>query len=134
MTLADFPDDWSLAALCVWREARGEPYAGKLAVAFSIRNRVNKPRWWGHDWRSVILKPFQYSSFNVNDPNSKLFPGVDDKAWQECLAAVGAVMSGRLEDNTGGATHYCTLDSNPPWWATATPTVVIGNHKFAISN
>ena len=37
-------------------------------------------------YSGVILKPFQYSSFNRNDPNSAKFLHANDPAWQQCLA------------------------------------------------
>jgi len=65
-----------LMKLCVWREARGEGMLGKRGVAQVIQNRANDPSWWGHDIRSVILKPWQFSSFNMADPNSEKWPAV----------------------------------------------------------
>lgn len=111
-------DDESLLALCVWREARGEIFDAKFAVACSIRNRVNHPRWWGRDYRSVILDPWQYSSFNSGDPNATKFPGQTDAAYTECLEAAQNVLKG-IADTTEGAVSYYdkSLDHNPPKWS-----------------
>jgi spore germination cell wall hydrolase CwlJ-like protein len=126
-------DDLHLLALCVWREARGEVNDAQLGVACSIRNRVDKPGWWGTDYRSVILKPWQYSSFNAGDPNSIKFPDETDSVWLQCLENASLVINGNCPDNTDGAQSYFdkSLDNNPPKWAaTMTHTLDIGRLHF----
>lgn len=117
--------DFSLLSLAVWRESRGELLTTKQAVAWSIRNRVSRPRWWGHSWTSVILLPYQYSSFNHNDPNATKFPNPPDPSWADCLTAADQVYTTditvvpQLADPTQGADSYfdMSLDTNPPSWA-----------------
>ncbi len=58
-----------LLARCIWGEARGEPIQGKLAVAHVVLNRVKAQSYYGKTIRDVILKPWQFSCFNENDPN-----------------------------------------------------------------
>lgn len=132
----------SLLALCVWREARGEPYHGMLGVAWSIRNRVMDPKqnWWGNDWEEVVLKPWQYSSFNANDPNATKFPGdpKKDLSWAMCLqVAEDVYSSNNIADPTNGATHYHTTDLTgdklPVWAKTAQFKVRLGNQLFYIA-
>jgi N-acetylmuramoyl-L-alanine amidase len=122
----------SLLALCVWREARGEPTAGKQAVACSIRNRVQHPSWWGHSWASVILKDRQYSSFNRGDPNATKWPDVEhDTAWAACLDIASAVYTGVMDDNSGGADSYYDISIPAPAWATDDKfTIAIGKIRF----
>lgn len=122
-----------LLALCVWREARGEIVAAKYAVAFSIRNRVLHPSWWGDSWESVILKPFQYSSFNAKDPNAVKFPVPADTSWQASVAAALAAFNSTCPDPTEGSTHYFdrSLDASPPEWTVEMIHVIdIGNLRF----
>lgn len=95
-----------LLTLCCWREARGESLNAKIAQCWAVKNRVEKPGWWGHDWHTVILKPWQFSSFNKNDPNSEKWPEDDDPAFEQCVQAAEAVMLGTVEDPTNGSTHY----------------------------
>lgn len=113
---------FNLLALCIWREARGESLATKQAVAWSIKNRTLRPRWWGSSWETCILKPYQYSSFNHNDPNSSKLPLSTDVSWQECITVAGQVYSNPpdISDPTSGADSYfdISLDNNPPSWAT----------------
>jgi N-acetylmuramoyl-L-alanine amidase len=116
------PQEETLLALCIWREARGEMVPTKTAVAWSIRNRVEQPRWWGTSYWSVILKPWQFSCFNENDPNATLWPTETDPSWLDSLAVANAVIVNPplSPDPTGGAVSYfdVSLDNDPPSWAT----------------
>lgn len=118
-----------LLALCVWREARGEQIAAQRGVAWTILNRASKPGWWGKDIVSVILAPFQFSSFNPHDANSGRFPQSTDPVFREIVL----LAADPGEDPTEGATSYYdkSLDSNPPGWAAGMlKTVDIGSFHF----
>lgn len=112
--------DMVLLGLCIWREARGESKIAQVGVAWTIKNRVLKPSWWGKDYVDVILKPYQFSSFDHNDPNAVKFPVPDDASWVQCFEVAQDVYEGITEDPTAGCTHYfdASLDSHPPDWAT----------------
>jgi N-acetylmuramoyl-L-alanine amidase len=127
-----------LLELCVWREARGEPVDGKIAVAHVIRNRVLEPSWWnGHkaqDYHAVILHPYQFSSFNESDPNSQKWPADYDPSFEECCLAAEPVFDGVNEDLTNGAQFY--HDTSIGWptaWGQETDyenTFNVGRLKF----
>ena len=126
-------DDVNLLGLVIWREARGEIDEAQLGVGCSIRNRVKKGGWWGNTYRTVILKPWQYSSFNEGDPNSTKFPDPNDAVWLQCLENASLIINGNCDDNTGGAQSYFdrSLDNNPPnWAATMTHTLDLGRLHF----
>ena len=57
-----------LRARTTWRETRGESTEGQRGIIHTVVNRAAKAGWWGNDVVSVILKPFQFSSFNLDDP------------------------------------------------------------------
>lgn len=97
-------DPTLLLALCIWREARGEPYTAKLGVAHTVRNRCTlAPReGFRRDIAANILKPWAFSSFMEGDPNAVKYPREDDPSWKESLEAARAV----AEDPTGGAVFY----------------------------
>ena len=126
-----------LLALCIWREAQGESTETRTGVAWTIRNRVNSPGWWGHSWVGVILMPYQFSSFNSKDPNATKLPGATDPAFPDCLDIATKVwpQTPLLPDPTNGATSYFdkSLDADPPKWATDgsnTKTVDLGALHF----
>lgn len=119
-------------AKTIWGEARGEGLQGMQAVANVVMNRVNAASWYGASIKDVVLKPYQFSCWNENDPNRAKI----DKLSIEDLAASGAlnvarqVISGKLKDITGGATNYHATSVNPAWAEKMTKTVQIGNHIF----
>jgi N-acetylmuramoyl-L-alanine amidase len=125
-----------LLALCIWREARGEGYMGKRGVAHVIWNRSQQPGWWGHTIEQVILKPYQFSSFNANDPNSSKWPEDENEmSWCECKQVAEAVLSREADeqnDLTGGAVYYFSppLTEPPKAWGNVEITLKLGNLTF----
>jgi len=129
--VASFSDyEQVMLALCIWREARGQNPEAQRAVGWVIRNRVTKPGWWGTDWLSVILKPWQFSSFNRGDPNSILFPSAADNIWTQCLRIASEVYEGKGPDPSGGATSYHDISVHPSWTAAQAITVKLGAFVF----
>ena len=64
--------DRDVLARTIWGEARGESSAGKVAVAWTIRNRVfdgKEKSWWGEGYAGVCQAPWQFSCWNKTDPN-----------------------------------------------------------------
>jgi len=127
MTYAQF-----MAALCVWREARGEESAAQAGVAWSIINRTSKSAWWngnkGGDYVAVVMFPAQYSSMTIlKDPNTIKFPASNDPVWP----AICNLFTNTPQDPTGGATSYYSTDiPEPSWAAEMTFTVQIGAFRF----
>jgi len=124
-----------LMAMCIWGEARGEPWEGKLAVANVIQNRVNRHSWYGKNHREVILKPYQFSSFNKRDKNRRkmLYPlkYSDLETWLECFVAGELVLASKVPDPTHGATHYFADYIKLPKWAEEMQFIKqIGHHRF----
>ena len=132
-----------LLELVVWREARGEKdQDSRRGVAYVIRNRTTHPGWWGHDWRSVIMKPWQFSSMpvfhddvNINkDSNCEQWPETDSASETECLSAASEAYLGLGDDPTYGATFY--HDTSMDWpkaWGSISGyenTFNIGRLKF----
>ena len=124
-----------ILALCCYREARGETRLGKKLVAQVVENRVHDKRW-PDSYVTVILKPFQFSSFNSNDSQSKVFPPADYSepynlaAWNDCWEVAGEVLD-EEEDMSGGANHYFADSIPPPSWADPDKlTMKVGHHAF----
>lgn len=124
------PDDvWG--ALTVWAEARGEPYAGQVAVARVIRNRVRLG--WAHDVVGVVLAPYQFSCYNTQDPNRLAAARIDSddpevqsarRAWEESETNDAGIGDAVMYYAPRGVDH-------PPSWATKEKFVItIGHHFF----
>ena len=110
---------------------------GQVACANVVKNRVLSPvTWWGKTWKEVMLKPYQFSCFNENDPNMTKM----SEAWENKCTNLGmkqaawvakGIICGELKDNTKGATHYHSIGIGTPKWAMGqVPLMKIGNHLF----
>lgn len=117
----------TLAAMVLWREARGLPpkirHDGYRGILHVILNRMRDQRW-PDQVHAVILQPYQFSSFNyrrdvstgqtICDPNSVKWPSSKQPLdWAAFLDAC-AVAADPGEDNTGGANHYHDDSIDPP--------------------
>jgi spore germination cell wall hydrolase CwlJ-like protein len=130
--------DIAVLARTLWGEARGESSAGMEAVGWTIRNRVfdgRKNSWWGEGYAGVCQKPWQFSCWNANDPNSPYLKGaksIPAGEYKKALAAAMAVVNGSVPDPTNGATHYyaTTMPKPPAWVKGAKQTLKLGGHIF----
>lgn len=110
--------DTVLLARMLFGEARNCSRKEKIAVAYTAINRVKRQSWYGKNLREVLLKPYQYTCFNKNDPNlDKLKNPLKSnaRAFNECLEIARLVLSGQADDPTSNATHYFT--GKKPGWA-----------------
>lgn len=131
--------DIDTLARTIFGEARGESWEGKVAVGWSIRNRAEfdlhddgKPDWWGEEIAGVALRPWQYSSWNQNDPNrAKMLAATPaDPVFRECLAAAAWVLGDKSADPTRGSANYQVIGTNAAWSRNHVPVVTIGHHEF----
>lgn len=123
-----------VVARTCWGEARNQGFLGMLAVGFVILNRATHPRWWGDSLVSVCLDPWQFSSWNENDPNRERLINVTnaDPQYRIAKRAGSLIVSGSPgEDITLGADSYYATGIAPPEWATRSRfTIQIGAHRF----
>ena len=112
--------DLYLLSCCVYGEARGESYTGKVAVAAVILNRV-KSSAFPNSISGVI---YQAGAFTcVSDGQINL--GTND----ECTRAAQDAMNGW--DPTGGAIYYFNPATATSKWIWSRPQLVtIGKHIF----
>jgi len=126
--------DAELLARCIWGEARSESIEGKLAVAHVVLNRVKAKSYYGHTVKEVMLKAWQFSCFNENDPNLAKILALkpDNPGLADCQAVSDMALLGQSHDPTGGATHYHTTSIKPSWANSKQMTLLcrIGNHLF----
>jgi spore germination cell wall hydrolase CwlJ-like protein len=124
-----------LLAMCIFGEARGEIPEAQYAVGCVVRNRVENGRY-GTGWTWVILKPYQFSSFNADDPNrAKLMEPKKHEppeVWWRCYVAADMVMRHFDGDPTHGAVFYFSgpLTEPPAAWGPVIETAVIGHLHF----
>lgn len=113
-------NDVNLLARLVYGEARGEPYAGQVAVAAVVLNRV-KSSSFPNTIAGVI---YQRGAFNVvDDGQINLSPNsTAKKAVQDALNGW---------DPSYGAIYYFNPNTATNKWIWSRPTTVtIGKHRF----
>jgi len=129
--------DEVLLARMIYGEARSEKESERIAVAYTVLNRIGDGvKWNGETVGDVILTPSQYSCFNIGNKNRKKLMDPENrdyspKEWGGCLDVAKGVLNGRFLDPTQGATNYFT--GKVPKWAKkmkSTGRVNGGPHTF----
>jgi N-acetylmuramoyl-L-alanine amidase len=110
-----------LLARLVHAESKGEPFAGKVAVASVVLNRVDNDQF-PDSIKKVIYQEGQFQPVDngeIHEPASKL----DKKAVRTALA---------LEDQGDGALFFYNPEiAESQWQSSRIVTNVIGNHQFS---
>ena len=115
-------NDVYLLAKCIHAEARGEPYAGQVAIGAVILNRVASSKF-PNTISGVVYQPYAFTA--VSDGQINLEPN------QSAYNAARDALNGW--DPTGGALYYYNpKTATSSWIWSRTVLVTIGNHKFAI--
>jgi N-acetylmuramoyl-L-alanine amidase len=113
--------DLYLLARVVYGEARGEPYAGKVAVAAVVLNRVDSGKF-PTTIAGVVYQPGAFDA--VSDGQINLTPD------EESVRAARDAMNGW--DPSGGAIYYYNPSTATSAWIWSRPIIaVIGGHNFA---
>lgn len=123
-------DQTDYLARTIWGEARGEGARGMQAVGNVILNRVARGGWYGASIKDVVLKPYQFSAWNANDPNRQKMLNATEADLRQARTIALQLQAGTLPDITGGAINYHATSVSPSWAKKMTKTVQIGNHIF----
>ncbi|WP_400246741.1 cell wall hydrolase [Niallia sp. JL1B1071] len=119
------PADKDLLARLVQAEAVGEPYAGKVAVAVVVLNRV-KSNQFPNNIRSVIYEKVNgYYAFTPvqNGEINKDASAESKRAVNEAIALGG--------QGNGSLYFFNPRTATSDWVFSREVTVTIGNHRFA---
>lgn len=117
--------DKELMAKLVHAEAKGEPYAGKVAVATVILNRVDHPEFPNTIKDVIYEKSGGYYAFTPVQ-NGEINGGYTT----EDMRAVNEAIAFRGQGN-GSIYFYNPKTAVSDWIRTRDVTITIGNHKFA---
>lgn len=126
--------DLACLALNVYFEARGEPEAGRYAVAEVTMNRVASRRYpntvcdvvYEKNWD--VLRKRYVSAFSWTEFNSR--PEPTGPEWESAFQIAREVYGGRLDPKLAGVTHYHARAVRPSWSRHLRPVARIGNHVF----
>ncbi len=121
--------DAILAALTIYLEARGESFAGKMAVAAVIRNRTQHKYHSDGTIRGTVLRAKQFEPWIGRSPQDVRF-NPNNRKMQESLLAWELVQDGRNVVD-GAVLFYNPSLVNAPRWAKVYQKVgTIGGHEF----
>lgn len=114
----------------VWFEARGSSVDDQLAVAHVVLNRVADARY-PDDVCEVVWQPKQFSWTHDGLSDRVRFDNaIDRRIWKELVQLAMAAISGRLDDPTGGATHYHADYVQPGWAGRMDLLIRIDDHLY----
>ncbi len=118
--------DKELMAQLVHAEAKGEPYAGKVAVATVILNRVDHAEF-PNTIRDVIYQQSSSGSYAFTPVKTG---SINQPADDEARKAVNEALAFRGQGN-GSVYFYNPNTAVSQWIFSREVTVTIGNHRFA---
>ena len=115
----------------VFMEASGEPYQGKLGVAYVIVNRCKQARP-PKSVQDVVFRSYQFSCWNTDSPTRMNLDEYGSATWFDSVKASAAAYFELSDDPTYGATMYLNpAVASPAWdWSKLEQTATIGNHVF----
>lgn len=112
--------DVALLAKVISAEARGEPYAGQVAVGAVILNRIEHPSF-PSTLAGVVYQPGAFTCMVDGQINQPVAESAR-RAAQEALAG---------SDPSGGAIYYFNPSTATSAWIWSRPLIkVIGKHRF----
>ena len=126
-----------LLTATVAMEAEGEPYRGKLGVAYVIVNRARR-RAPFKPISDVVLDPYDFSAWNTKGGRQLALDTIPTLVWQDSEKAAASAYYTIEKDPTLGADHYLNValtrrlrgGSLPTWLKSMQRTVKIGRHTF----
>jgi len=130
----------------IYHEARGDNYAGQLAVADVVLNRVADPRypdticgvvkqaklskWWLDQGKEVPIKHKCQFSWYCDGKSDEI---TNETSWHDSLSVSYTMIYGGVYTGiTEGATHYHATYVDPYWASSNQMTLIgpIGDHIF----
>ncbi len=110
----------TLLARVISAEARGEPYAGQVAVGAVILNRVEHPSF-PSTVAGVVYQPGAFTCMVDGQ--------IDQPVAESAVRAAREALNG--SDPSGGAIYYFNPGTATSSWIWSRPLIkVIGNHRF----
>tara|TARA_B110000503_G_C7116881_1_gene400790 strand:- start:649 stop:1266 length:618 start_codon:yes stop_codon:yes gene_type:complete len=127
------PESLHCLAMNIYHEARGDSYAGKMAVSDVVLNRVKDSRYpntiCGVVYQGGEERRRCHFSWYCDGRSDTPF---DDVSWQESQDIAKNILTNDTSNLTEGATHYHTFRVKPNWISDRGMLVVgrIGDHIF----
>ena len=121
--------DISIIAATLVQECGGEPYAGQMMVAQTLKNRSIQR---GKSIREVCLEPHQYSCWNNKGEMWLRFQTIrKHPAWETCRKLAEEISEPGYEPVSPASHYYAWKKIKPPKWAKSMELVaIVGGHRF----
>ncbi|WP_447968099.1 cell wall hydrolase [Nitrospira sp. M1] len=129
-TVMPLSDD-RLAALTIYLEARGESFAGKLAVAAVIRNRMKAKYQSDGTVKGTVLKRLQFQPWNHAKPED-VRHRISESRMHDSLLAWRMVQDGRSIVQGALLFYNPRLVQTPRWAMVSHKVASIGGHEFFV--
>jgi len=126
--IAPHSDD-ILAALTIYLEARGESFAGKMAVAAVIRNRMHHKYHSDGTVKGTVLRAKQFEPWIGRSPEEVKY-NPKNRKMRESLLAWKLVQDGRKVVDGAVLFYNPTLVNTPHWAEVYRKVAKIGGHEF----
>ena len=126
-----YPSPEDLAALTIYLEARGESFAGKMAVAAVIRNRMAMKYQSDGTVKGTVLKRKQFQPWNRQQP-FQVLANFNKRRMKDSLLAWRLVQDGR--NVVDGAVLFFNprIARTPRWAQVGQKVATIGGHEFYV--
>lgn len=118
MPLLCSANDLDVMARTIDGEAGNQPVEAKVAVAWSVRNRMSyRHPWWGSQVGAICQMRHQYQCWQDGTKNCARIKAldVDSAEYQDSLTIARGVMAGDIPDPTGGSTTYKEAGTPAMW-------------------
>lgn len=123
-------------AMNIYHEARGEPLAGRIAVAQVTINRAHSPQF-----PNTICQVVKQGKYYDNHPirhkcqfswwcDGKSDVPLDNLEWEQAQNLAHTIILDNIPDITEGSLYYHSTSVSPYWADHYTQTVQIQNHIF----
>lgn len=127
--------DKTWAIMTIRQEADGESINGKIAVAEVIRNRMRRHYFSDGTIAGTVLKAYQFSGWNTDDPNRLRIAKMDDSdpLTEQAFKAYNEAFEKESNLVSGSVLYHSILMKPFPYWTMherITKTTIIGRHIF----
>lgn len=121
--------DISIITATLVQECGGEPYAGQMLVAQTMKNRSIQR---GKSIREVCLEPKQYSCWNNKGEMWLRFQTIrKHPAWESCRQLAEEISAPRYEPVSEATNYYAFKKIKPPNWVKRMVFCAeAGGHRF----
>ena len=110
-------DDILLASL-IFLKSRDDIEQTRIGIGCVVRNRVNNPRWWGRNYRQVIVPLLDLYILSEQEKDLVLNPIKNDvnEKWDNCYLVAKGILNNTIQDITFNSDYFFLTSEKLPSW------------------